>query len=233
MTTLIVVSGLAFEAKIARGPGNLPVYGLDRAKLSCDIEAAIKSGAKAVMSFGTAGGLSREVAAGDVIVPKQVIASDCAWVTHVEWADAIAHALPRVVRGPLFGADIAISTTEAKAHLARQTGAVAVDMESQLAAKIAARYGLPFIVLRVVLDPCHRALPKAALDATRANGTTNLPKLLLSLAKKPGQIPALITLASDAQAARSSLLRCRETLGPLFGFGFSFTNASHLTLDMQ
>ncbi len=90
-------------------------------------------------------------------------------------------------------------------------------MESHIVARIAARHGLPFAVLRVVADPLDHNLPPAALVAMRPDGTTDVGACLRSLARQPGQLPALVRVAFDTRRAMAALLRCVELLGPGLG----------------
>ena len=66
----------------------------------------------------------------------------------------------------------------AKPRCDLETGAVAVDMESHIAAAYAAEAGLPFAALRVVSDPAGRALPALAMAAIKPNGDIDLRKVL-------------------------------------------------------
>jgi hypothetical protein len=77
---------------------------------------------------------------------------------------------------------------------------------------------LPFTACRVVIDPADRELPHAALVAMAADGSVNIAAVLKSLARRPGQLSALMRLAADARKARAALLRGRRMLDPGFGF---------------
>jgi nucleoside phosphorylase len=63
-----------------------------------------------------------------------------------------------------------------------------VDMESAVVARAARRHGLPFVILRVIVDPAHRPLPKSAVAATDSDGKVNVPAALGSLVRDPRQI---------------------------------------------
>ncbi len=54
---------------------------------------------------------------------------------------------------PLLDMPTIVVTREEKARLFAATGAVACDMESGAVARVAARHGLPFAVLRAICDP--------------------------------------------------------------------------------
>ena len=99
-----------------------------------------------------------------------------------------------------------------KQALASATGALAVDMESHIAARLAAAHGLPFAALRVICDPAGRAIPPAAIAGMREDGGTDLGAILRALLRDPGQLPAMIRLAGDARTAFSFLARCRRAL---------------------
>ncbi len=90
-------------------------------------------------------------------------------------------------------------------------------MESHVVARIAVKYALPFAVLRVIADPSERALPTAVLAGMRADGSTDAPAVLRALAGDPGQIPALVRVATDAGRAFWGLFRCHRRAGPGLG----------------
>ena len=72
-------------------------------------------------------------------------------------------------------------------------------------------------------------LTHAALVAMRPDGAIAFGALIRSLARDPGQIPALMQTARDARAAFSALLRGRQMLAA----GFGFANFSELVLDVS
>jgi hypothetical protein len=92
-----------------------------------------------------------------------------------------------------------------KAKLRRQGGAVLVDMESHVAAQVAAARGLPFGVVRVVSDKATASLPQAVLAGLAEDGSMNLMGVLGALARDPRQFPALIRTGRDADAAFKAL----------------------------
>ena len=74
---------------------------------------------------------------------------------------------------PIFAAEAPVMTALEKEALWMGTGAAAVDTESSVAAEVAEHHGLPFAVLRVIVDPAHRSIPVSAVVGARENGTTN------------------------------------------------------------
>jgi hopanoid-associated phosphorylase len=215
---LVIVTGMAFEARIARGPGVEVVHAARAERLERALEQALSRGAAGVMSFGTAGGLSPDLLPGAIVVASAIEGPAGCQPTDSAWSERIALALQaslpaaHVVRGPMAAVAAPVVSREQKEALHRATGALAVDMESHIAAEQARRRGLPFAVCRTIVDPAWRTLPPAATAGLRDDGTTALGPILRELARGPGQLPAMIRLAFDARAARSSLVAARSAL---------------------
>ena len=91
-------------------------------------------------------------------------------------------------------------------------------MESHIAAKIAARHGVPFAACRVIIDPAERTLPPAALVGMRADGRPDVFAVIRSLCQQPRQVFALLRVVADARAARTALFRGRRRLGENLSF---------------
>jgi len=194
------------------------IHGLNPAKLTQDIEAAIAAGATHLLSFGTAAGLAPSLLPGAIIIAAQVKWQDKSFEADAVWRNELKRALPDAIIADMAAVDAPVTTPAAKASLHVATGAAAADMESQQVARIAAAHRLPFAVLRVVLDTAETALPPAALASTRADGTINYMGLIGSLLKQPQQLPALMRLGRDHAQAVKSLRVCSDSLGSsLFG----------------
>ena len=128
--------------------------------------------------------------------------------------EGLRAALPHAYYGPIIGQDHIAVTTAEKASLAA-TGALAVDMESHIAARVAARHGLPFIAIRTISDTAHETLPPAALVGMNPDGSMALGKVLASLARRPGQLPALIRTGRSAEAAFRALSQVAAAIATL------------------
>lgn len=215
---LVIVTGMAFEARIARAPGVEVVYAARADRLERALEPVLARGASGVMSFGTAGGLAPDLMPGALVVADAVdgpfghLPTDSAWRERI--LSALCASLPatHVVCGPIAAVAAPVVSREQKEALHGATGALAVDMESHIAAKHAGIHGLPFAVCRAVVDPAWRTLPPAATAGLREDGTTALAPILRELARAPGQLPSMIRLAFDARAARASLVAARGKL---------------------
>jgi hypothetical protein len=82
---------------------------------------------------------------------------------------------------------------------------------------LAEAHGLAFAALRVIVDPAHRTVPRAALASMGPDGRTDIPALLRDLVTRPSQLVQLARVALDALTARTELQRVRNLLGPHFG----------------
>ncbi len=215
---IVVVTGMAFEARIARAPGVEVVYGTHAERLERALAQVLARGASGVMSFGTAGGLAPDLMPGTLIVADTVDGPLGRVSTDPAWSERIASTLHaslrnvRVERGTLVAVARPVVSQQEKEALHRSSGALAVDMESHIAAAQAAAHGVPFVVCRALVDPAWRTLPPAATAGLREDGTTALVPILRELAREPAQLPAMIRLALDARAARRSLVAARSAL---------------------
>ena len=181
----------------------------------------VAAGCTHLISYGLAGGLADYLAAGDLLLPSEIVTPtgsragvDRAW--HRAARDLLGELRPAT--GALAAADVAVASVASKRALAQQAAAVAVDMESHWIAAAAARAGLPWLVIRAVADEADQILPPAALVGVTPAGATDLPAVLGSLARNPGQLGALIRLGRAAGAAHRTLKRC-DLLGGSLGFG--------------
>jgi adenosylhomocysteine nucleosidase len=205
--TILAVCGLQRERRILAAPGVEVVVGagdLDR----------LAAGKQGVISIGIAGALAPGLQPGTWVVAAAVRDGNDLLPTDPDWAARLIVRLPAVERGTLLGLDAIAATAEQKAALHRDSGAIAVDMESHLAARVARRHGLPFAAARVISDAAHRTLPPAARVGMRLDGGVDVPAVLGSLFVKPWQLPALIRTGWEAEQAFRALLRGHRLLGP-------------------
>jgi adenosylhomocysteine nucleosidase len=215
---VLAVTCLAFEARIAAGDGVRVFCASDRDALLDRIEDASAGGCSGIVSFGVAGGLDAALVPGDLIIAASIVTDRGRHRTDEAWGRALLAALPGALHADIFGADVPIDDPSDKRALRRSHRTVAVDTESHIAAEVAARRGVPFAAVRVVLDPAHRSLPPAALVPLRRDGSVDIRAVLGSVWKEPAQIPDLLRIVGDASLAWSSLARGRRQLGHAIGF---------------
>jgi adenosylhomocysteine nucleosidase len=221
----VAVTGLLFEARIAAGPRVAVICSGSQLQLKRAIEAAARRGCSGIISFGIAGGLAPHLAPGAVIIGRNIISEHGRYTAHYGWAESLMGIVrdkmsrrTAVSFGDIAGVDAPIACVAAKRSLHERSGAVAVDTESHVAARIAEEHRIPFAAFRVITDPVNRALPPAALVATRAEGSIDVKAVARSLLRQPGQLPTLVRLAMDSWAARQALAPSRRFLGPNLGF---------------
>jgi adenosylhomocysteine nucleosidase len=198
-----IVTGLVAEARLARPLGLARAGGGMPEGAEAAAEWLVGQNVDALVSFGLAGGLDPALRPGDVVVPEAVRDADRVYDT-----DPRVSARFGARGGTLLAGAAVVGDAAEKARLFARTGAVAVDLESGAVARVAARHGLPFAVLRAVCDPAHRTVPPAALVALNGHGAIGLLRVLASLMRQIGQAPALIALGRDAALARAALRRC-------------------------
>jgi hopanoid-associated phosphorylase len=215
---IIVVSGLAREAAIAAGPGIATVVGGGNGqRLARLLDEALAQGARGVMSFGIAGGVLPRLASGSLVIAETIVAGEERFAVDIGWRDRLAAGLPQARVAGIAGIERPAADRAAKQAFHAALGVVAVDMESLIAARLAAARNLPFAALRAIADPAERDLPPAALLPLKPDGSPDLSAVLASLMRRPSQFPGLLRLGFDARAAFAALLRARRALGPGLG----------------
>ena len=207
LTPVLCTSGLAAEARIARAAGFQVIVGAgDHRRTTALVEAAARQ-AKCLISFGIAGGLAPHLRPGDVILSAEVIGADRRWRANQSFHAQVGDLARRIgaAEGPVLGARYILASEDDKARAWRDTGALAVDLESAIVARAAEAAGIPFLVLRTIADAAHRKLPSAALIPLLEDGTPAFTRVLGEVLRRPQQIAALFGLARETRLALSAL----------------------------
>jgi adenosylhomocysteine nucleosidase len=216
-----IVAALAAEARLlgparphgptlALGDGTLLIVsGMGPSAAAAAAQRLVAAGATALVSFGVAGGLDPALAAGALVLPEEVISPEGArQATAREWRERVRAAVADhhpASGGALLTCREPLCSPADKARAFRQTGAVAVDMEGFAIAEIAARYGLPFLAVRSVLDAAADTLPPTLLAAIDAGGAASLARVLGAIARAPREWPDVLRLARRCRAAARPL----------------------------
>jgi adenosylhomocysteine nucleosidase len=218
---VIAFVGMAFEAKIAAGPGVLVLTRHSRRELYVAAKQAAHLGCRGIISFGVAGGLAANLQPGDWVVASTIVGSDTTRATDAAWSAKLCDAIKGARFAPIVGVDAPVAEPQAKRTLHRSTGAAAVDMESHVVARVAAEHSLAFAALRVIVDPADRAIPPAALLGMGPGVRADAAAVLREVIARPAQLSSLLRVSLDAYLARTEMLRVRELLGPHFGLAES------------
>jgi adenosylhomocysteine nucleosidase len=226
-----IVAGLASEAacidskavsSFAASPIAVRIAGADPVRAAAMAAELIDLGCKGLVSFGMAGGLDAGLAPGSLIAPELILGTDGnRYLCDGPWRRAAIERLGSAAVAPGFivGSDRAILSPADKRRLREQTGAVAVDMESQAVAAVAQRARLPFLAVRAVADTAGERVPAWVLKTIDANGKPDVARVLAGLAAHPADLPALIGLGWSSRRALAALRRAAGLLGRDFGLG--------------
>ncbi|HTV32554.1 MAG TPA: phosphorylase [Methylocella sp.] len=227
---IIAATGLKTEARIIAGPHvHAIACGGDTRRLEDALERLAGNRAAAIISFGVAGGLMPGLAPGVKLIARSVISEDGAsFACDPVWSERLMSVSSGALRADIAGVSAPLATYGEKHALYLRTGAQAADMESHVAARVAATHNLPFAAFRVVADPAERRLPHAALVALNPDGSIAFWAIARSLLGSPAQIPQLLRIGKDAQVAFFALFRSRKLLAGTLGIG----DFSELALDV-
>lgn len=208
---ILLTCGFIVEARTAASNHIRPVPGGgDAAYLANELDRLAPQ-AEAIVSWGLTGALRDDLKIGDWVVGTGVSGGfehDC----DAAWQARALAALPGA-RSGRFHADGQLADAPAKRALGAG-GALAVDMESHIAARVAAAHGLPFAILRVVSDRVDDAMPPAVLVSMGPRGRTAYARVAASLARNPAQIPAFAAFARHSIACLRILTDGQVRLGP-------------------
>lgn len=220
---LAVLAALASERaaliRVPRGAwaGAVLQTGPGPARAGRAAQVALARGARALVSWGLAGGLAADVAPGTVLLPNEIVAADGdTLAADREWRSALVAALAgefMLDERPLYASDAVLATAAAKAECRRRLGAAAVDMESAAIGAAAQAARARFVVIRVVVDAHDDALPEGAERFVDERGNQRL-RAAIDAAFAPRQWPALVLLARRYALARKVLDRLARRLVP-------------------
>ncbi|HET7784701.1 MAG TPA: hypothetical protein VFL36_01900 [Myxococcales bacterium] len=204
---------------VAGAMGGRPRAGLARGRISGrevaavavgvggDARAALRAEHPAlVVSCGFAGALSPSLRAGDLLVATAVRAPDGERLQAPELP--ASRALAQAARGEIACADRVLATPEEKRALGAG-GALAVDLESAQVARAAAEAGVPWLVVRAIVDDARTSLPPFAREAQAGF----LRPALRHALHGPSAVLQLVKLALAERAASASLSSALKALG--------------------
>jgi hopanoid-associated phosphorylase len=221
-----IVTGLAAEAEALRAgriEADIRCGGSSTERARLLARQLVAEGATALLSFGVGGSLANIVLPGQVVVAEAValpdgrrIACEPAW--RLALADRLTGLPVKLHGGLMVGSDVPVCDAPAKHALRRQTGGMAVDMESHAVAEVAADAGVPFLVLRAVSDAVDQTVPAFAMGGVDEQGRTRIAPVLLGLLRQPRALPDLLTLGRHFSLALDSLRHAARLASPDLGW---------------
>jgi adenosylhomocysteine nucleosidase len=149
--------------------------------------------ADVVLVVGICGGVARDVAIGDLVVPARVVDEASGCVLRPK-------PLGGTPRGVLLTTDTLYTDPAAIARFAAE-GIVAVDMETAAIGMVCAARGVPWSVFRAVSDRAGDPRVDADLvGMANADGTPNPRTIARYVLSRPGRIPGLLRLGRGMRA---------------------------------
>lgn len=211
------MTGLRREGSVLIGPGLEVVAGGGAPERLAAALATRAAGAAGIISFGMAGALDPDLRIGDWVIGTALRGG---WEGACDelWTAAIAKTLPDARSGHCYADGRLIADPAEKSRLGKETGALAADMESHIAAEAAERAGLPFAILRCISDEAASRLTPAIAVAMKPSGGLALGAIFRSLASNPGQLPKLLANIAIFNSAFARLKTGAQRIGPRAGF---------------
>jgi adenosylhomocysteine nucleosidase len=228
-----IIAALPAEARAA-GVGAFPVgqavdvadnvllirCGIGRARAERAARDLIGAGAVALLSWGTAAAVSRDLDHGDLVLPLEVLSRDgYRFGVDRQWRHRLAEILEcdgGCYAGTVAEADSVLSDGNDKRRLHTLSGALIADMESAAIAGICDGAGIRLLVVRAVSDRAATRIPACALAAVDADGDVSVARCLGKLLFAPGDLLALLRLARGFRDACAALTRLARRAGPEF-----------------
>ena len=152
-----------------------------------------------LLAVGSAGGLTPELKTADLIMARQVISTDGSRREAPEASDSAARAAGARL-GTVVTVDELVLTADEKRRMWESVGpsedAGVLDLESAYFVEAAEEAGVPWVVIRAVLDTASETLPDFLHDCSGPGGEIRRPAVLRHAARHPRVIPDLLRMRS-------------------------------------
>ena len=152
-----------------------------------------------LISAGFAGSLNRELQVNDLFVAKNFSTLD-----GKQAESSLSNV--SIYAANMLTVPALIDSSEARERLARESGASAIDMETEFIAAACASHAIPLLALRVITDTPAQpfpAPPDVLFDIQQQR--TNIPGLARFFLTNPKRIPGLVQFAQRIARARRTL----------------------------
>ena len=162
---------------------------------------------KYLVSAGFAGALDQDLQIGDLLLSENFSSPELLSSPHLDFADT------SLFLGKLATAPGVIDLKSERDRWAAESGAAAVDMETEFIAAACAAHRVPMLSLRVITDTPSQPLPAPSnllFDLKRQK--TNFGRLMLYLVTHPSAIQRLNTFRQRVGLARQSLTSALDQL---------------------
>ncbi|GGY01646.1 hypothetical protein GCM10007160_31980 [Litchfieldella qijiaojingensis] len=184
----------------------------------------VEQGASALLSWGVATGLDPLLSPGSLLIPEVVHGRDGERLRpDARWRAAVLAQVGEVARGELAETAIVLQDASARRVLRASTGAVAADMESAAVLRVAHSFGMPALVIRVVLDITTTDLPAGWAAAVTPEGRIAVRRIAAQLLHPANWAPALALAQARRQAAHRLMTTAARGFDALAGEGATAT----------
>ena len=191
-----------------------------------------------LLVIGFAGGTSTDLRRGDLVIPTTVssiggspINWDTQGLSESMSPDPAMLTCARIVvemagiestSGPLVSLPSIARTANMKSWIGDRLSVAAVDLESHTVCSIASEAGIPFLVVRSVVDAVDFNLPHFVTEVAQGPSDQRVWPAIRYVARRPWQLTTLIDLKDASRTARGNLTNfCREFSGEIDGFAAS------------
>lgn len=160
-----------------------------------------------LISAGFAGALDEELQIGNLLLSENFSSPELLGSPHLDFAD------DALFVGKLVTVPRITDSKSERARLAKESGAVAVDMETEFIAAACAAHQLPMLSLRVISDTPKESFPAPShvlFDLEKQK--TNFARLALYLVTHPGAFSRLNIFRQRIGLARNSLTNALEKI---------------------
>ena len=180
-----------------------------------------------LLVVGFAGGTSVALRRGDLVIPTSVssiegspITWDFQGMSEAISPDSGMMTCARIVvemanidstSGLLVSLPSIARTADMKSWIGNRLNVAAVDLESHTVCSIASEAGIPFLVVRSVVDAVDFNLPHFVTEIAQGPSDRRVWPAIRYIARRPWQLPILIDLKEASRAARGNLTRfCQD-----------------------
>ena len=221
MSTLVCFAVKEEAAVFRRTPAaarvDILLTGMGKANAEKSLRAALAAKRPSlVITSGCAGGLNPQLVTGDVVFEIGRSRGDETQIKTESESPHVVSYEKLIAAGARDGkfhfADHVATTAAEKWVLWQQTGADAVEMESQIIREICREQKIPSATIRVILDQAGEDLPLDFNALMTPDKRMDFGKLALTILKSPGKIGSLMRLQKQTKFAAEKLAQVLEAV---------------------
>jgi adenosylhomocysteine nucleosidase len=169
---------------------------------------------KAILNFGFAGAVLPGLRVGELVLSERVFLLESGELQEIaEWDPSLYYlllqrlnaALIPLRRGAFITAAAIMNKKEVAEKVAERFSHPVLEMETAAVLQTAARAGVPAAALRAISDAAEEELGFSLEEFCDGDLNLSLPRILFSVARKPGIMPQLIRLSKNSKAAGANL----------------------------